>query len=79
MKEIDEEYNIFNSIIWKTKLIYDQKHKFIEFIEKEYESIPNKVPKNWKCSIHSSFGDWEQNKSIIPNILFELIYYYYEI
>jgi len=51
------DYNIFNSYIWKTKLHYDGKENLIKKIEEKYHEQPNLTPKKWKCNVHSSFED----------------------
>lgn len=48
--------NIFNSFIWKTELVYEKKYELINNIEKNYYKNPNQTPRNWKCSLHTSFG-----------------------
>lgn len=65
------EYNIFNSLIWKSKINYPNKNELIKIIEEKYKKNPNQTPKEWKCLIHSSFnrGFDLQNKYIEQDLL----------
>jgi hypothetical protein len=60
-------YNIFNSLIWKSKIDYPNKNKLIKIIEENYKKNPHQTPKNWKCAVHSSFK--EKNKQIPEDLL----------
>lgn len=56
------EYNIFNSLIWKSQIEYDKKYELISTIEENYKKNPNQTPRGWNCSLHSSFNQ----KQTIP-------------
>lgn len=64
------ELNLFNSIIWKSKINYDKKYELIEIIKDNYERNPNQTPKDWKCVVHSTF---KHKNNHIPQDLLELI------
>jgi hypothetical protein len=64
------KYNIFNSIIWKSKINYLNKNELIKTIEQNYKKNPNQTPKEWKCMVHSSF---KLNDNQIPTDLLKII------
>ena len=64
------KYNIFNSMMWKSKINYPNKNQLIKIIQKNYEKNPNQTPKGWKCMLHSSFKTKDNQ---IPNDLLEIV------
>jgi hypothetical protein len=64
------KYDIFNSIIWKSKINYPNKNELIKIIEQNYKKNPNQTPKGWKCMVHSSF---KTKNNQIPTKLLEII------
>jgi len=64
------EFNIFKSLIWKSRLKYNKKDAFIKIIQENYSNSPIQIPKDWKCTIHSSFDNKSEH---IPKDLIKLI------
>ena len=62
--------NLFTTPIFKTKIEYENKSMLSKLLEEEFWKNINNTPKNWKCNVHSSFG---QNNKNIPNDLTRLI------
>lgn len=63
------EYSIFNSLIWKTKINYNEKEQLIKIIENNYLKNPNQTPKGWGCTLHTSF---KQKNRYIPKDLIKI-------
>lgn len=66
---------MFETLIWKSKIYYPQKQKFIKICENEYLKKPSKIPDGWNCNIHSSFSHTNKNYNCgnIPEDLIFLI------
>lgn len=60
---------IFESLIWKSKLKYKNKEEFISFIGEEYNQNPHLTPKGWNCNVHSNFHQSFHFREIIPDDL----------
>jgi uncharacterized protein (TIGR02466 family) len=65
------DYDIFNSMIWKSKINYKRKNELIENLIKDYNENKNNVTPNWNCLVYSSFGNRENGK--IPEDLLDII------
>jgi len=64
-------YNIFNSLIWKSKINYNKKFELIQNLTDTYNQDKNLLTKNWDCLVHSSFQNQENGK--IPEDLLDII------
>jgi uncharacterized protein (TIGR02466 family) len=64
-------YNIFNSVIWKSKINYERKNELIKNLIETYNENPNSFTSNWKCLVHSSFNHQDNGK--IPEDLLDII------
>lgn len=66
-------YSIFSSEIWKSKVYYPDKKKLIKIIERKYKENPEKTPKGWSCSVHSSFKPSDIISAEVPKELIKII------
>lgn len=64
---------LFKNSFWKSKLDYQNKDNFIEFIIDEYKKSPSMTPKGWNCDVHSSFERSTNKTKDYNNIPQELI------
>lgn len=62
-------FNIFNSMIWKSKINYEKKNELIKNLIETYNENPNSLTPKWNCLVHSS----EYNDSKIPEDLLDII------
>jgi hypothetical protein len=65
------KYNIFNSMIWKSRINYDKKNELIKNLIETYNKNPDSLTSNWKCLVHSSFQNQDNGK--IPEDLLDII------
>lgn len=65
------KYNLFQSYIWKSKINYDKKDNLIKNLTKKFNENKNKLTPGWKCFVHSSFKNQENDR--IPEDLLDII------
>jgi uncharacterized protein (TIGR02466 family) len=65
------KFNIFDSLIWKSKINYNKKNELIKNLINTYNENPNALTSKWDCLVHSSFDNQENGK--IPEDLLDII------
>ena len=68
----NENFSIFHSHIWKSKVNYKNKKKLIKSLENSFFDNRNKLTPTWDCFVHSSITNW-QEQSLIPEDLLDII------
>ena len=64
-------YNVFNSLIWKSKVNYSKKDELTKNLLEIYNKNPNSLTPFWGCFVYSSFR--KQNDGRIPEDLLDIL------